>query len=265
MAAQGCRKAIALVAALGMLLASGCQTDQETGAVELHVFAAASLTEVLTEAAELYETVQPSVELVFTFDSSGTLADQIGAGAAGDIFISAAEKAMNDIDRTTGGRDLVWPESRVNLFSNSIALVVQSGNPAGIQTWQDLAGESVKLVALGNSDVPVGQYSEDVLQSLGLWDLVRRKASLGSNVKEVASWVSEGAVDCGMVYATDAAVHGLDVIAQADERLLSRPIVYPAAVLVSSRQTEAAADFLAFLQGPESVAIFETAGFLPCR
>jgi molybdate transport system substrate-binding protein len=234
--------------------------------VELIVFAAASMTETLTAIADLYKTVAPNVTLTFTFDSSGTLLTQIKEGADCDVFISAAQKQINALDVTASETanpdktDLLLAGSRFNLVENKVALVVPDGNPANILTFDDAI--AAKSIALGNSDVPVGQYSEEIFTNLGVWDeAFQKKVSFGSNVKEVTSWVTEGAVDCGIVYATDAFSAGLTIVASAPEGSLKTPVVYPAAALNISKSPTAALAFLDYLKTPAAADVFRSVGF----
>lgn len=236
--------------------------------VELIVFAAASMTETLTEISEQYKTVAPHVTLTFNFDSSGTLKTQIEEGADCDLFLSAAQKQMNQLDLAADpaanekGLDFVLQGSRVDLLENKVALVVPQGNPAGVTSFDDVSTDRVKLVALGNSDVPVGQYSEEIFTSLGVWDALNaeKKITFGTNVKEVAAQVAEAAVDCGVVYATDANSAGLEIVAYAPDGS-HKPAVYPAAVLNTTKHEDEAKAFLDYLQGPICTAVFESVGF----
>lgn len=245
--------------------------SQSPGAepVELVVFAAASMTETMNQIAELYKSVAPNVTLVYTFDSSGTLKTQIQEGADCDIFISAAQKQMNQLDASvdagggnTEGLDFVLQGTRCNLVENKVTLVVPEGNPAGISSFDDVATDKVKLIALGNSDVPVGQYSEEIFTAMGVWDQLNanQKITFGTNVKEVTSQVAEDAVDCGVVYGTDAYSAGLEVVAEAPDGT-HKPVVYPAAVLNTTKNGDAARAFLEFLKGDECTAVFESVGF----
>ena len=224
--------------------------------VELIVFAAASMTETMEEIAVLYSAVAPNVTIVYNFDSSGTLLTQIQEGAVCDIFISAAQRQMNTLD--DDGELLAG--TRFDLVENKVALVVPAGNPADIHTFEDAANAS--LLALGNSDVPVGQYSEEIFTNMGVWnDEFLSRVTLGGNVKEVTTWVSEGSVDCGVVYATDAFSAGLDIVASAPEGTLQTPVVYPAAAIGATENPDAAIAFLDYLKTPEASAVFESVGF----
>ena len=236
----------------------------------LTVFAAASMTESMNMIAGSYKKSAPDVKIVYNFDSSGTLKTQIEQGAECDIFISAGQKQLDQIDIKTDPKvntkklDLVLEGTRFNIVSNKVVMVVPKGhNPKGISDFRDAVTEKVFLIALGNSDVPVGQYSEEIYKNLGLWDKLKsmNKISYASNVKEVLSQVAAGVVDCGIVYSTDAATSkGVDVVAEAPKGS-HKPITYPAAILKKAKNPEAAAAFVDFLKGPESSKIFNKIGF----
>lgn len=226
--------------------------------VQLTVFAAASLTETLNEISEQYKTVAPNVELIFNFDSSGTLKTQIEEGADCDLFLSAAQKQMNALQ----DEDLINTGTRVDLLENKVVLAVPEGNPADIQSFEDIGTDKCKLVALGNDDVPVGSYSIEILTNLGILDELEssNKITYGSNVKEVTTQVKEAAADCGIVYATDAYSAGLETVdeATADE---CRQVIYPAALTASTAHAEEAQAFLDYLTTDDAAAIFESVGF----
>lgn len=236
-------------------------------AVTLNVFAAASMTETLTTIQGMYADVAPNVTLVFNFDSSGTLKTQIEEGAECDVFISAAQKQMNQLDITTDpevntdGLDFVLEGSRLNLLENKVVLAVPDGNPAGIESFDDLGTDKLSLLALGNDDVPVGQYSTEILTTLGILEqLADGKITYGSNVKEVTTQVSEASADAGIIYATDAFSAGLTVVDEATTDLCKQ-VIYPAAVLNVSEHPEEAQAFLNYLQTDDSMAVFEEVGF----
>lgn len=237
--------------------------------VELIVFAAASMTETMNQIAELYKEIAPHVTLVYNFDSSGTLKTQIEEGADCDLFISAAQKQMNQLDASRDaeggnpdGLDFVLQDTRVDLLENKVVLIVPAGNPAGVTSFEDAASGKVSLIALGNSDVPVGQYSEEIFTSMGVWDQLNsaQKITFGTNVKEVTSQVAEAAVDCGVVYGTDACSAGLEMVAEAPAGSHT-PVIYPAAVLNISKHEDEARAFLDFLQSDACSAVFESVGF----
>ena len=226
--------------------------------VELIVFAAASLTETLNAIAETYSAENPGVTFSFNFDSSGTLKTQIQEGADCDLFLSAAQKQMNALEE----ENLINADTRVDLLENKVVLAVPEGNPADIQSFEDIGTDKCKLVALGNDDVPVGSYSVEILTNLGILDELEssNKITYGSNVKEVTTQVKEAAADCGIVYATDAYSAGLETVdeATADE---CRQVIYPAALTTSTAHAEEAQAFLDYLTTDDAAAIFESVGF----
>ena len=240
--------------------------------VELIVFAAASMTETLTELGNTYMEQNPNVTIQFNFDSSGTLKTQIQEGADCDIFISAGQKQMNQLDITadaeinTEGLDFVLADTRFNILENKVTLVVPEGNPKGIESFDDLAAklkDGSVLLAMGNSDVPVGQYTQKILKYYELDEEALAAAGLltyGTNVKEVTTQVSEAAADCGIIYCTDAFSAGLTIVDSATKDMCGQ-VIYPAAVLNVSKNVEAAQAFLDFLKTPEASAVFEKVGF----
>ena len=244
----------------------------EAPKTELVVFAAASLTESLTAIQALYEEANPEISLVFNFDSSGTLKTQIQEGAVCDLFISAGQKQVNQLDiqadeeKNPERLDFVLEGSRIDLLENKVALVTPADNPKGIRSFDDLAGllkDGEILMAMGNSDVPVGQYTQKILAFYGLNEeelAAAGKITYGSNVKEVTTQVVEGSVDCGVVYGTDAFSAGLDVTDTATATMCGQ-VIYPAAVMKNSAVLEAAQAFLDYLRGEEATRIFEGIGF----
>lgn len=262
------RRFLILTAAFLTLYLTACagKTGTPSAKTELTVFAAASLTETLDEIITRYRDVAPDVVITPVYDSSGVLRTQILEGADCDIFISAAQKQMNQLDagKTGGEPDFVLSGTRTDLLENRVVLAVPDGNPAGIRSFADLGGDSLTLLCIGNEDVPVGAYSVEILASLGILDALESagKLTYASNVKEVTSQVKEGAVDAGIIYATDAYSAGLQTVDEADETLCSR-VTYPAAVLNITRHEREARDFLAFLQGDAAMKVFASVGFSP--
>ena len=267
---------LALVLALSLAACSSePAADGDAGdEVELVVFAAASMTETLTEISELYKEVAPNVTLVFNFDSSGTLKTQIQEGADCDLFISAGQKQMDQLDIAadpsvnTEGLDFVDENSRIDLLENRVTLCVPEGNPAGIENFDGLA-EALQnddiLFCMGNSDVPVGQYTQLIFDYYGLneEELANAgKITYGTNVKEVTTQVKEGSVDCGVVYCTDAYSDGLTIVDYATAEMCGQ-VIYPASVLKTAAHPEEAQAFLDYLGTDEAMAVFEAVGFAP--
>ena len=269
---------LALVMALSLVACGNKADDNKTddkasNPVDLTVFAAASLTESLTAIGEKYMAANENVKISFNFDSSGKLLTQIQEGAVCDLFISAAPKQMNALDGTLKddaeknpkGQDLLV-EGSIDLLENKVALAVAEGNDKGIDSFDKLAellkSGDVKL-AIGNSDVPVGQYTQKIFKFYDIDEsAIADKLTYGSNVKEVTTAVSEGTVDCGIIYASDAYSAKLTVAAEATADMCGQ-VIYPAAVLNTSKQQAAAADFLKYLQSAEASSEFEKVLFTP--
>ena len=268
-----------LLLILSILLLTACGGSRD---VELTVFAAASLQETLTEAGEIYQEDHPGIALVFSFDSSGTLKTQIEEGAVCDLFLSAGQKQMDQLDAAVapavdaeaseeageGGLDLILSDTRVDLLENQVVLVVPEGGPAGIRSFDELCGAleaGTVLLAIGNRDVPVGQYTQSIFAYYGLDEASLAAAgtlTYGSNAKEVTAQVSEGSVDCGIVYATDAFSAGLEIVDTATEEMCGQ-VIYPAAALKASQHPEEAKAFLDYLRTPAAGAVLEAVGFTP--
>ena len=273
-------------AALSLAMLTGCgggasqSTDSSASdtnsadAVELTVFAAASMTETLNQIAEDYKAVDPNVTFSFNFASSGDLLTQIKEGADCDVFISAAPKQMNaldgslkdDADKNPDGLDELLDGTRIDLLENKVTLAVPEGNPKGIKSFDDLAEKLASgdvLLAIGNSDVPVGQYTQKIFSYYKLDEKALADAGVltyGSNVKEVTTQVSEGAVDCGIIYATDAFSAGLDTVDEATKDMCGQ-VIYPAAVLKNSTHADEAKAFLDYLTTDDAGKVFESVGF----
>ena len=230
----------------------------EKAPVELLVCAAASLTDVMAELAEAYKLTAPHVTLTFTFGSSGALQTQIEEGAPADLFLSAGKKQMTALLE----KELILPEGSVDLLENKVVLIVPKESTLALDSFGDASTDKVKLIALGEvTGVPVGQYSKQIFESLGIWDTVSKKSNFGSDVRQVLTWVEGGEVDCGVVYATDAITSDLVSVAAAAPEGSCDKIIYPAAAVKATIYPEEASAFLAFLQTPEASAIFEKYGF----
>ena len=269
------KKLLALVLALAMALAlCACGGDSAAEGVELTVFAAASMEETLTEIGDMYMAENEGVTVVFNFDSSGTLKTQIQEGAVCDVFISAGQTQMDQLDITadasvnTEGLDFVLEGSRFDLLENKVALVVPEGNPAGIESFEDMRDgleSGTIMLAMGNSDVPVGQYTQKIFDYYGLDEAALAESgciTYGTNVKEVATQVAEATVDCGVIYATDAFSENLAVVDTATAEMCGQ-VIYPAAVLNISEHQEQAQDFLDFVVSDAGREVLESVGFTP--
>ena len=267
-ALTACGSSASSAAASSAAASSGAAAEP----VELIVFAAASLTETLAAIGETYSAENPGVTFRFNFDSSGTLKTQIQEGADCDVFISAGQKQMNQLDSTasaegnTEGLDFVDAESRVDLLENKVVLCVPEGSEKGIDSFDSLA-EHLKaediLFCMGNSDVPVGEYTQKILAYYDLDEAALAAAGVityGSNVKEVTTQVSEASVDAGVVYCTDAYSAGLTPVDEATKEMCGQ-VIYPAAVMKNALHAEAAKEFLAYLRTDKAATVFESVGF----
>lgn len=254
--------AIMLVALVSVsALFSQAASEQQGQKTQVIVFAAASMTETMNQIKALYEEANPGVEILCNFDSSGTLKTQIEQGADCDLFISAATKQMTAL--TDLG--MIDTDTTVSLLENRTALAVPAGNPKGIVSFDQLAGllrEGKVFLAIGNSDVPVGQYTQKIFAYYGIDETsIQSCLTYGTNVKEVTTQVSAASVDCGIIYGTDACSAGLQVVDMATEEMTGGRVIYPAAVMANARNKEAAIALLEFLKGEEATAIFEAVGF----
>lgn len=273
------KKYVAVMSAvvLGMGMFAGCGEAVEENAaptVELTILAAASLTDVCGEIETKYEEENPGVDLIFSFGGSGALQAQIEEGAPADVFISAANKQMNALNE----QGLMDSESIVQLLENKVVLVVPvkdgttetaekngmmaSAEVQAVTTFEDVATDKVTMIGLGEpGSVPVGQYAEEIFTTLGMLEAVKEKSNYGSDVRTVLSWVETGAVDCGVVYATDAYTTDLvKIVCEAPEGSCKKAI-YPAGVVKASENASAAEEFVAYLQTDEIMDLFESYGF----
>ena len=254
-------KRVAVWACSILMLFSLCACGKTAENTTLTVFAAASLQETLTEVGAQYMAQHEGVEVVFSFDSSGTLKRQIEEGAYCDVFVSAAQKQMDELD-------CVVEESRVDLLENKVSLAVPEGNPAAVADFADMSSRLASgelFLAMGNADVPVGQYTGKIFRFYGLDEASLASGgclTYGSNAKEVTTHVSEAMADCGIVYATDAVSAGLTVVDTATEEMCGR-VIYPAAVLTGSVQRSLAQDFLDFCRSDAAMDVFSAVGFSP--
>ena len=268
------RNAIRFICAvMSFVMLAGCAAAAEKP-TEVIVFAAASMTETITKLKKMYEAEHPEVNVVCTFDSSGTLKEQIENGAECDLFISAAPKQMNQLDVSADpsvnpdGLDFVLQGTRINLLENKVALAVPEGNPKGVTGFDTLIRglkEGSLMLAMGGAGVPVGQYTQKIFAWYGVDEEALAASGVltyGSNVKEVTTQVAEAMVDCGIIYATDAFSAGLTVVDTATAEMCGQ-VIYPAAVMKATRNEEAARRFLDYLTGEEADQVFSAVGFTP--
>lgn len=240
-----------------LVLATGCGRKDKKRVL---FYAAASLTDVAQELAVTWAEKE-SGEVVPVLASSSTLAHQIEEGAEAELFLSASQEWMDYLVRET---DRVRSESRLDLLSNRLVLVVPPGNPADIETAANLGGKRLESLALGDPvHVPAGIYAAAWLKNAGLWDEVDDKLRPAPDVRAALAWVERGEVDAGIVYFTDARVGDVEVSALLDPAL-SPPIRYPLALITAKKNaavSEPARAFYHWLLGDEAAAIFIKHGF----
>jgi len=246
------------------VLAAGCGgTKQEPAkqaaqTFELNISAAVSLKDALTEIQTKYQAKAPNVKLVYNLGASGSLQRQIEQGAPADIFISAAPKQMNDLE----AKNLVDKATRKNLVKNKLVLIIPKDSKLEINKFEDVKSDGVQKIAVGETAVvPAGQYTQQALQKLGIWESVKDKAVFAKDVRTVLSYVETGNTEAGFVYKTDAVSSQKSKIVATAPEGSHEPIVYPAAILAGTKNHKAAEEFMAYLNSDESKAVFEKYGF----
>ncbi|MGE5590011.1 MAG: molybdate ABC transporter substrate-binding protein [Bacillota bacterium] len=226
--------------------------------VDLTLSAAASLGDVLNRVLPGFEQSHPGVRVHLNLGSSGALANQIRQGAPVDLFIAAGQSPMDDLVR--GGQ--VDGAGVSTLAGNQIVLVVPASGGGAVAGWDDLRRDAVRHVAVGNpAHVPAGQYAEETLLTLGLWDLLQPKLVLGEDVRQTLQFVEAGEADAGLVYATDAATSQKVRVAAAAPPEAHKPVLYPLAVVRTSAHPREAQSLLDYLLGPETAEALRAAGF----
>lgn len=230
-------------------------------AAQLNVFAAASLSDAFTELAPAFRAATGNT-LRCNFGASGTLARQIKEGAPADVMFSADEIRLDNLEKA----GLLMPGTRRTLLVNQLVLVVASDRGAPVAVPADLAKDMVRHLAIGDpATVPVGTYTKDYLQKLGLWKQLHDKLVPLDNVRAVLAAVGTGNAEAGFVYRTDALISSKVRIAVAVPLAAGPRIRYPAAVVRGTKSPAAAKALMAFLAGPEAQKIFAKYGFLPAN
>ncbi|MDF5736491.1 MULTISPECIES: molybdate ABC transporter substrate-binding protein [unclassified Nostoc] len=251
------------IAVAGLMLAIGLPLITPSPVIaqsntSILVSAAASLKEALEEIKPLYQQSKSDVNISYNFGASGALQQQIEQGAPADIFISAGKKQMDALEE----KGLLLPGSRANLANNRLVLIVAQ-DVVGINSFYDLKDSKIKKIAIGEPrSVPAGQYGEQVLKKLKLYEQVKSKLVFANNVRQVLAAVESGNAEAGLVYATDAKISNkVKVVVAADDKFHS-PIVYPVAIIKSSKNTSAAKEFVEFLSGSQVKTVLKKDGFI---
>ena len=229
---------------------------------EVYAFIAASLKNAMEEIQKNFNETYPEVEILYNPDSSGTLQTQIEEGARCDIFFSAATKQMDVLVE----EGLADGDSVVDLLENKVVLIKPKDGKTKVTGFENITDAA--NLALAGESVPVGQYSREIFENLGITDEVNNtEINEGKNVTDVLTSVSEGSNEVGIVYATDAAsvADSVDIIAEAPEGSLNTPVLYPVGLVedkeASDEDAAAVAAFFEYLQSDEAIAVFEKYGF----
>ncbi|MBF2005466.1 MAG: molybdate ABC transporter substrate-binding protein [Chlorogloeopsis fritschii C42_A2020_084] len=225
---------------------------------ELLVSAAASLKDAMEEIKSIYQQSKPNINIKYNFGASGALLQQVQQGAPVDVFISAANKQMDTLEQS--GQLLAI--TRSILAKNRLVLIVPN-NVTGVSSFNNLQDPKIKKIAIGEPrSVPAGQYAEQVLQKLGIYQQIKPKFVYANNVRQVLAAVESGNADAGLVYITDAKISDkIKVVATADEKYHS-PIIYPVGVLKRSKNTQVAQDFVKFLSSDRAKSVLKKYGFV---
>jgi molybdate transport system substrate-binding protein len=244
---------------LGLTVCAAASVKRE---VELYVAAAASLTDVMTELQTDYQQKRPEIKIYLNLASSGKLQTQIEQGAPADLFVSAAQKQMDALEKQA----LIRKATRLDLLENQLVLVAPQDTKLAIRSFADLTANAIEKIGIGAPEsVPAGQYAKEVLVNLRIWDQLQGKLVLGTNVRSVLTYVETENVTAGIVYRTDAAISSRVKIVATAPKGSHRPIIYPAAVLTNAKQPRAAAEFLKYLTSDAAEKIFNKYGFLRVR
>lgn len=244
-----------------LLMLGGCsagESEKPAETVEIMVSAAASLTDALTDMKSSFEKEHENIIVTFNFGSSGKLVQQIEQGAPSDVFLSASSKDMNTLDEEA----LLVEGTRIDFTANELVLITNKDESLTMDSFEDIDPSAIEHIAIGEPEsVPVGRYTKEVLENIGLWEPLRDKMVLGSDVRQVLTHVEMGNADLGVVYSSDAKISDkVKVLATANAEWHG-PIVYPGAVVSETKHPEEAKAFLAFLTGDGGKEILKKYGF----
>jgi len=245
---------ISLVLLISVFLCHGCSTSAAT----VNVSAAGSLTDAVGEINALYQKENPGIIVTGNFAASGTLQQQIENGAPVDVFISASPKQMDALQ----SKKLIVDNTRKDLLCNKVVLIVPGDSTLGIKSFNDLIGDAVKKIAIGDPDsVPAGQYARDIFNEYGIMEALKPKLVLAGNVRQVLQYVESSNVDAGVVFTTDAKISkNVKVVADAPDDI-NKKVVYPVAVINTGKDMTAASAYEEFLFSDQAGFIFDKYGF----
>ena len=241
-----------------LLLSCSNKGTTDASGTSLLVSSAASLSDVMGEIKELYQKENENISIIYNFAGSGSLQQQIEQGAPVDIFISAAPRQMNELQK----RNLILDSTRIDLLMSKVVLIVPANSFTEINSFDLLLNDSIKTIAIGEPEsVPAGRYAQEIFGYLNMWEDLQPKLIYAKDVRQVLTWVETNNIDAGVVYMTDTL--GEDKVKVLVEALdgSHSPVIYPAAIIRESKEVAAAEDFLKFLAEDEAKDIFEKYGF----
>jgi len=227
---------------------------------EIIVSAAVSLKNAFEDTGRIFRERHPDAKLLFNFGASGDLARQIEAGAPVDVFASAAQKDMDDLDR----KGMIVKGTRKDFAGNGIVLIIPIKSAIHPTSFNDLRRGKIQKIALGNpKTVPAGRYSEEVLRYFDLWDAVKDRLIFAENARQVLDYVARGEVDAGMVYSTDAFIRAKEVKIVAEAPIEShQPVIYPIALVKGSRKEFLSKEFILIVVSKDGKKVLEKYGFI---
>ncbi|NET00578.1 MAG: molybdate ABC transporter substrate-binding protein [Sphaerospermopsis sp. SIO1G2] len=259
------RKFLGLIATaiIAMLVVIGLQTINSNLVVgqsntNLLISVASSMKDVMAEIKPLYEKSQSNISINYNFGASGALQRQIEQGAPVDVFIPAAKTQLDGLE----AKNLLIPGSQAVIARNRLVLVV-ANNVSGMGSFDNLSDRKVRKIAIGEPrSVPAGQYAQQVLKELNLWNKLKSKFVYAKNVRQVLASVESGNADAGLVYATDAKISNQVKVAIAANETNHSPIIYPLAIIKRSKKIDASENFIQFLSSEAATAVFKKFGFI---
>lgn len=244
------------------LLSAGCSTNEKKtekeGSIEINVSAALGLKEALLDIQKKYEKEHPEIKIVYNFAAAGVLASQIENGAPCDVFLSAAIKQVNDLK----AKDLLKDDTIKDIVGNRLVLVVPKGNPLQIKDLKDLTKESVHYIGFGDiKTMPAGQYGKECLENIGVWQQVESKFVIGKTVREIVAYVESGNADAAVAFETVVRNNPKVEIAAFAPEGTHQTVLFPGAVLKSTKNEVAARSFFDYLTSTDALDIFQKYGF----
>ena len=251
------RKIICIAIICAVLILAGC--DAPAKPTELIVSAAASLTDCMNELKTVYTAQHKNINITYNFGSSGSLQQQIEQGAPADVFLSASKKQMTEL--VEGGQ--IASETVKDILENKIVLITPK-NGTAVASFEELEGSGIAKIAVGEpTSVPVGQYTEEIFENLGLSESLAPKLVFAKDVREVLSWVETGNVDAGVVYETDAKISDKVMVSCIAPEGSCKKVIYPVGVVGASKSYSEAGEFVEFLSTEQAKNIFIKYGFTP--